>query len=319
MAPIAPASALAFAGAVCTAIQAVTIKYGSAKARETTTASPAFTAAFTTIVVSVGIFWTLLLAQGVPRGVFSLANAGPFVVAGILNPAVFRLLYFKGIDEVGAPVAAALMAMNPLVATVFAVPVLGETVTAATGLGMLCIVGGGVIIQSVQNAAGERENGGEGSGDLDLVARHVAAADTRSLLAPVVAMAVFGISYVVIKFGLNRFPDPVAGTAVAQTTALAAFLCIFLWSPGARRQVRSVNRPALGLFVVAGVVTASAQLANFFALDLGSAVTVIPLFNTFPLLVLVLTYAIAREVPRSATVLVGVLAIVGGSVLIEVF
>jgi drug/metabolite transporter (DMT)-like permease len=329
MSLIAPASVLALLSAVFVASQAVTIKHGSARARETATTSPAFAAAFTTIVVSTLIFWTLLLDQGIPAGTFGLAKAAPFVVAGVLNPAVFRLLYFRGIDEVGAPIAAAVLAMNPLVATVFAVPVLGETVTVATGVGIVCIVAGGVIIQSIQNAADVEGASDDGSGaaaanggasdDLDLVARQLATADARSLLAPLAAMAVFGISYVIITFGLNQFQEPVAGITIGQTTALVVFLGTILGSPSLRRQVRSVNGPALGLFVLAGVFTAIAQLANFFALDLGTVVTVIPLTNTFPLLVLVLTYAIAREVPRSVPVLVGVLSIIAGSVLVELF
>lgn len=326
---VATASFLAFCGAVFVACQAVTIKHATRRIRETATGSPAFTAAFATIVVSIVIFWGLLLARGIPSGAFTLANAGPFVLAGVLNPAAFRLLYFRGIDEVGAPIAAAMLAMNPVVATLLAVPVLGETLTLATGLGMLAIVGGGVTIQSLQNARDLEEapsdekavtalNGGA-SEELDLVARQLAAADARSLLAPGTAMVVFGVSYVIITFGLRRFPDPIVGTTIAQTTAFLVFLAIIAGSPAIRRQVGAVNRPALGLLLIAGVFTAFGQLANFFALEIGTVVTVIPLFNTFPLLVLALTYAIAREVPRSVPVLVGVLSIVVGSVLVEVF
>jgi len=313
MALIAPASVLAFAGAFFMASQAVTIKYGSRKARATMS-SPAFAAALTTIVVSVCIFWTLLVIQGVPADALTLTNAAPFVVAGLLNPAAFRFLYFTGIDEVGAPIAAALMAMNPLVATAVAVPVLGETLTLATGLGVLCIVAGGMIVQTVQNTA---DDPADADGELDVVTRQLAQADRRALLFPLGAMVVFGLSYVLIEFGLTQFPDPVYGTTVAQTTALIGFLAALAWAPSIRREVRSINRPALAIFLLAGVLTACAQLANFFALNIGTAVTVIPLFNTFPLLVLVFTYAIAREIPRSRAIVAGVLAIVVGSILVE--
>lgn len=312
MALIAEASALAFLGAVFIASQAVTINHGIDRARSTAASSPAFAAALATIVVSVVIFWSLLLIQGIPEGAFSLYNAGPFLFAGLLNPAVFRLLYFRGIEEVGAPVAAAFMAMNPLVATVAAVPMLGEEVTLATGLGVLFIVGGGIVIQTIQNADGE-------GSELDLVARRLAETSPRDLVYPLGSMVFIGISYVIIKFGLNRFSDPISATAIAQTAALVVFVVILVGSSDVRRRTRAVNHAALGVFAIAGVFTALAQLANFFALEIGTAVTVIPLFNTFPLLVLVLTYVIAREVPRSAVLLAGVVSIVVGSILIEVF
>lgn len=311
MALIAPASVLAFGGAVFIASQALTVNRGIVAAKTTTRESPAFAAAFTTIVVSVCIFWALLLAQGIPDGATALGNAAPFLVAGLLNPAVFRLLYFRGIEEVGASVAAALMAMNPLVATIAAVPLLGETVTLTTGVGVLCIVGGGIVLQTVQNADDET--------DLDVIARRLARARPRDLAYPLGAMVFIGVSYVIIKFGLNRYSDPLYATAIAQSAAFVAFLAIVAASPSARRTTASIDRRALGLFAIAGVFTALAQLANFFALEIGTAVQVIPLFNTFPLLVLVLTYLLAREVPKSPAVVLAVVSIVVGSVLIEVF
>nr|WP_254533286.1 EamA family transporter [Natrinema gelatinilyticum] len=98
---------------------------------------------------------------------------------------------------------------------------------------------------------------------------------------------------------------------------LVAFLAIVAASPTVRRTTTSIDRRALGLFAIAGVFTALAQLTNFFALEIGAAVLVIPLFNTFPLLVLVLTYLIARELPKSPAVILAVVSIVVGSVLIE--
>lgn len=314
MVSIAPSSALAFGAAVCIASQAVTIKAGIDRAKTTAADSPAFAAALTSIVVSVVIYWVLLVGQGVPTDAFSLGNAWPFVVAGVLNPAAFRLLYFRGIEEVGASIAAALMAINPLVATLLAVPVLGERVTAATALGVVCIVGGGVLIQLLQNASNA-----DAADETDVVARELAAADARSMVYPVGAMVLLGVSYVLIKYGLDRFPNPVSGTAIAQTAALGVFLVILVTSGATRRRVGTVNRAAIAIFALAGVFTALAQLANFSALVIGSAVSVIPLFNTFPLLVLGFTYARARQLPKSPLVVGAVAAIVVGSVLIEIF
>lgn len=315
MVGIALSSALALLGAVFIASQAITIQHGIRRAKSTATESPAFAAALTTIVVSVVIFWAMLLVRGVPTDAFTVANAAPFVVAGVLNPAIFRLLYFRGIEEVGPSIAAAFMAMNPLVAVMVAVPTLGEAVTVATGLGVVCIVAGGVVIQLTRNTMDET---GDGT-NLDVVTRQLARADPRGLLFPIGSTVFIGVSYVIIKYGLTRYPDPVSALAIAQTAALAVFLGLLLVSGRTRRRTAGVNRAALGIFVLAGVFTALGQIANFFAIDIGTAVSVIPLFNTFPLLVLVFSYAIARELPRSPKLIAAVLAIVLGTVLIELF
>lgn len=315
MTVIALSSVLALLGAVFIASQAVTIQHGIRRAETTTNGSPAFSAALMTIVVSVVIFWALLLTRGIAADAFSLYNAAPFVLAGILNPAIFRLLYFKGIEEVGPSIAAAFMAMNPLVAVALAVPTLGEAVTLATALGVGCIVAGGVVIQLTQHAADERDD----VTNLDVVTRQLANADPRHLLYPIGSTVFIGVSYVIIKYGLVRYPDPISALAIAQTAALVAFLSLLLVSAPVRRRTAGTNRAALGVFAVAGVFTALGQVANFFAIDIGTAVTVIPLFNTFPLLVLVFSYAIARELPRSPKLVAAVLAIVTGTVLIEAF
>lgn len=315
MAVIELSSALALLGAVFIASQAVTIQHGIRRAKATSAGSPAVSAALMTIVVSVVVFWALLVARGIAPDAFTPANAAPFVIAGILNPAIFRLLYFKGIEEVGPSIAAALMAMNPLVAVVLAVPVLGDEVSVATGLGVGCIVAGGFVIQLTQNAADETAD----VADLDVVTRQLVKANPRALLFPIGSMVFLGVSYVLIKFGLDRYPDPLSALAIAQTAALAGFLSLLLVSAEFRRRTEVANRAALGVFAVAGVFTALGQIANFFALDIGTAVSVIPLFNTFPLLVLVFSYAIAREFPRSPKLVGAVLAIVMGTVLIEAF
>ncbi|WP_254533287.1 EamA family transporter [Natrinema gelatinilyticum] len=98
---------------------------------------------------------------------------------------MFRLLYFRGIEEVGASVAAAIMAMNPLVVMTVAVPLLEETVTLATGVGVLCIVDGGVVLQTDQNT--------DDDADVDVIARRLARALPRDLAYPLGAMVFIGI------------------------------------------------------------------------------------------------------------------------------
>jgi drug/metabolite transporter (DMT)-like permease len=58
-------------------------------------------------------------------------------------------------------------------------------------------------------------------------------------------------------------------------------------------------------------------VANFFALQMGSAVAVIALADTFPLFVLAGQYGRARQLPRSYRVVAAVTAIVIGAILVE--
>jgi len=295
---------LSLFAAVCVAVQVLTVEAGLTRVR----GSAAFTAAAVSVVVSTALFWALLLWRGVPAGV-TPRRVAPFVVAGVLNPAVFRLVYFEGIDRVGARIAATIQATYPVVATVVAVGTLGETVSVWTGVGIAAIVAGGALLQFARSA--------EDTVSADLIARELVAVDARDLVYPVVATVVLGVSYVVVEYGLTGLGAPLVATATAQTTALVAFAGMVMVVPGWRAQFRSVSRPAYAYFVVAGVAVAAFWVAQFVALEAGSVVTVVPLVSSAPLFVVGFSYAVAGELPRSARVLAAILAIVAGVVLLQ--
>lgn len=308
MIPVEWVYALSLFAAVCVALQTIAVEVGLRR----TEGSGAFTAALVSIVVSVAVFWAILAVRGFPAGV-TVAGLVPFVVAGILNPAAFRLLYFEGIDRVGARVAATIQATYPAIATLLAVATLGETLSALTAGGVALIVVGGGILQFVRNVAAD-----DGAPATDLIAAELAELAPRDLVYPAVATVILAVSYVIVKYGLDQMPAPVVATATGQTTALVAFLGILAVSPRSRRQLSTVSRPAYLAFAGAGVAVAAFWLAQFFALEVGTVVTVIPLVSTAPLFVVAISYALARQLPRSARVVLAVLAIVGGVVLIQV-
>lgn len=308
MIPVEWVYGLSLFAALCVALQTIAVEAGLKR----TAGSGAFTAALVSIVVSVAIFWTILVVQGVPD-VVTPAGLVPFVVAGVVNPAAFRLLYFEGIDRVGARIAATIQATYPAIATLLAVATLGETLSILTGIGIALIVVGGGLLQFVRNAASPAEGGRT----TDLIARELVSVELGDLLYPGVAAVILGVSYVIVRYGLDQMPAPVVATATGQTTAMVAFLGILAASPRSRRQLTTVSRPAYLAFAAAGVAVAVFWLAQFFALEVGSVVTVIPLVSSAPLFVVAISYAIARELPRSARVLLAVLAVVGGVVLIQ--
>lgn len=238
----------------------------------------------------------------------TVGQLAPFVVAGLGTPAAFRLLYFRGIDRVGARVAAAVVGANPAVAALLAVPVLGESFTAASGIGLACIVAGDIVLQTSRTA---------GSDSSDLLVREFARMGARDLLVPAAALLALGASFVLVAIGLERVDDPLLGTAVGQTTALAAFLVSFGVSPAARSGVRIRDRLALAAFALAGVFVAANWLSWFSALRRGTVITVVPLSNVYPLVIVAISYAMVRRIPRSPRILGGIAAVIAGATLMR--
>lgn len=319
MAVVELAAGLAFLTALCIGLSTVAVGLGLDRMREEVTDSPVFGAAFVTLVVSLVVFWAAALVRGVPTAALSPTALAPFVVAGVLYPALFRLLYYTGIDRIGANVTGAIVAANPAVAGLLAIPLLGERFTAATAVGLLAIVGGAGLLQLADETGSDGDDGSDAS--TDVIVREVAGSSARDLLYPVGALVAVGVAYVLISHGLDSFSHPVTATAVTQTAGVLALLAVMLRSSDARRQVRFVSnhRAALTFFVASGTIVAVGWLSQFVALGLGSVVVVVPLVNTYPLVIAAVSYGLARQLPRSPRVLVGILAIVVGASLMQAF
>jgi len=295
--------ALSLLTACCFGLQALVVARGLDRAGDLD--APAFAAALVSVVVSLVAFWLLVAARGIPLPA-DPARLLPFVAAGVLYPAAFRLLYYAGIDRVGAAVSSAVVTANPVVAVALAVVVLGAPLPVSDAVGLIAVVGGGVLLQFARQSAG--------SGTSDPVLAALDDAGPRAFAYPVGAALAVGVGYVLVDWGLAGLPRPALGTAITQTTALVVFAGAAAVSPARRGSARAVwARPAaLVPFVAAGALVAAAWLGQFTALRTGDVVVVLPLVYTYPLLVVGATYAAARTVPRSPRLLAAVVGIVGG-------
>lgn len=298
---------LALTAAVAFALYTVVVERGLAAVDDPEGTSPAMAAAFYFTVVAFVVFWGLATARGLLYSAFTPGNVWPFLVAGIAYPALFRFLYYESIDRVGASVASAIMGAYPAVSALTAVAALGEVLPSTAGFGIVLIIGGVVLLQLTRQGDGDVE---------DVVGQKLSASGAVDLLFPILTMLVTGSSYVLIKFGLNSWPgDPITATAITQTPALFIFGAWAL-TPEARRQLR-VPRVALYAFLGASVFNVVGWLGQFYALKLGTVVTVVPLLNTIPLMVLVFSYAEARQLPSSPRVIGAVVAIIVGVTLVR--
>jgi len=331
MAVVELAAGLAFLTALCIGLSTVAVGIGLDRVRADHDGSPVFAAAFVTLVVSLVVFWAAALVRGVPVSALTPAALWPFVLAGVLYPALFRLLYYTGIDRIGANVTGAVVAANPAVAGLLAIAFLDERFTAATALGLLAIVAGAGLLQLAEvtdpdgdEAAVDADGpsaDGAGTVATDVIVRELAGSDARDVLYPLGALVAVGVGYALISFGLDGFPDTVTATAVTQTAGVLTLLAVLLRSADARRQVGVVSghRGGLAFFVAAGAVVAVGWLSQFAALGIGSVVVVVPLVNTYPLVIAAVSYGLARQLPRSPRVVAGIVAIVVGASLMQAF
>jgi uncharacterized membrane protein len=216
-----------------------------------------------------------------------------FVFSGVAGTAAGRLFRVASIDKVGAPVAAAVGNLAPLVATGLAVALLGERVTFAILTGTLVIVAGTVLLSLSGKQVGF---------------------PARYLVYPLLAAWCFGMVQVVRKMGLSE-TGPLFDAALNITAAMVAATA-FVVASGKLRMLRC-DRPSFLYFVGGGAAENFGVLLVIVALGLGDVSVVSPLSAVSPLFVLLLAFLFPSGAKRlSWRVVFGSALIVLGVVLL---
>ncbi len=246
------------------------------------------------VVGTIGLWAVALLTGRV--GPLPAGGVALFALAGLVGTAGGRLLRFISIEKVGAPIAAALFNLNPLISSCLAILLLGERVTTSILAGTLVIVAGTIELSISGRRVGVRP---------------------RQLGLPLLSAACFGVVAILRKLGLNEI-TAVAGSAINVTTALLAF-ATFVVASG-QQSALSCRRASLIYFIAAGIAENAAVFLNVVALDLGNVSVVAPLYGSAPIFVLFLSFFFLRGVETlSARVVLGTLLIVFGVYLITAF
>jgi len=277
--PIVPALALtaAFLGAAAT----IFIRQGLR-------GSDAYTGFWVNVVVGAVAAWIAVAVTGGPGPVTRKALAF-FVLAGLVGTVAGRLLRFIAIERVGASVAAAIVNLNPLLATLFAIALLGERVTLPIVTGTIVITVGTVL--------------------LSMSGQHVGF-HPRLLVYPLMSATCFGLVSVLRKIGLGG-AGPIIGMALNVTTAAVAFAA-FMLASGKHGALICRRRP-LAYFVAAGLMENVAVFLNLVALGMGTVSVVTPLYGSSPIFVLLLSFFFLRGIERlTGRIVAGTLLIVLG-------
>jgi uncharacterized membrane protein len=276
---------LALASALISAIATILIRQGLR-------GSNPYTGFWINVVIGSVVLWAAVFATGGPTRI-SPTGLGFFVLAGLLGTVAGRLLRFVSIEQVGAPIAAALTGLNPLISSGLAILILGERVTLPIVFGTVVIVAGTVLLSLDGRRVGVRP---------------------IQIAIPILSATCFGVVAILRKLGLSQ-TGPVLGTAVNATTALVAFTT-FLVVAGQRRAFVCRGR-SLAYFVAAGLAENASVFLTIVALSIGTVSVVIPLTGSAPIFVLVLSVLFLKGIDRlSRRITLGTLLIVLGVYLV---
>ena len=249
---------MALASALCSATATILIQRGLRRSN--------FFAGFW-INVAVGMLglWSAVFLL-VPREEYTWRAVPYFVLSGVLGTSAGRLFRVVAIEKVGAPVAASINNLSPLIATGLAIVLLGERVTPPILGGTLVIVLGTVLLSLSGKQGGFR---------------------SRHLVYPFLSASCFGVVAIIRKLGLAA-AGPLFGSAINITAAMVASTA-FVLASGHRGALRC-DRRSLLYFIGGGIAENGGVFLVLVALGLGGVSVVIPLAGTAPLFVLLLAF-----------------------------
>lgn len=254
---------MALSSALCAALAAILIQRGLRGASF-------YAGAWINVVVGAVAAWSAA-ALLVPLEEYSWQAVPYFALSGLIGTTGGRLFRVLAIQKVGAPVAAAVNNMTPLVASGMAILLLGERVTPPIVGGTLVIVAGTILLSLSGRYVGFRP---------------------RDLAFPFIAASCFGSVQILRKLGLAS-AGPLLGATINVTAALIA-MTAFVVASGNRGSLRCSRRSLL-YFIGGGIAENGGVFLLLLALGFGDVSVVIPLAGTAPLFVLGLAYLFPSE------------------------
>ncbi len=262
---------LAAIGAGALAVQALCIRYGTVKSQSTQ-------ALLIVLAVNLVALVPITFVFADPLNEFTQRSLLAFIAAGLVGTMAGRAFYYEGIKRIGASRSEPIKASQPLHASLLAVIILGEVVTAPHFVSMLCIVVGVALItwETAQN--------GTTSGETSRIA----------LLFPVMGAVLYGIEPVIAMLGFDEGTSALSGLLVKTGSAAIGFGAYLVW----RRAVPAIsayNIAELRWLVAAGLANTTFLVAYYSALEVSTVAVVVPIVQSSPLLVIVLSALFVRN------------------------
>ena len=257
------------------------------------------TAVISSLLINIIFLWAVSLLF-VPLSSLTSASILIFVLVGLFQPGLTRLLTYKGIDTLGVAITDPIRATTPVFSAMMAIIFLGEKITPAIVVATMMIIAG-ITFLSWR------------SGSMKLAGSAV------YLWYPIAASALAGATQVVRKFGLAAVPHPFLAAAVTASSSLVVSV-LTLWYVEKSQETWKMNRQCFWWFLAAGVTISLAMVCIYYALDLGKVSVVIPISSTGPLFSLILTALFLRDVERvTLRIVLSAAMIIGGVVLLTLW
>ncbi|MFQ5826756.1 MAG: DMT family transporter [Dehalococcoidia bacterium] len=289
-------SVLSVLSATCFALSAICTRRGVLKVTDSSVG------VMLSNFLAVPLFALILLGMGqmAEVGAFTWQEYIFLAIAGIFHFIVGRSFYYLGIQIVGANMANILVSGHPFYSVVSGLIIFHEPLTRELAVGASLVIAGILLIVWGPMASGQSRS--LPSGVL-----------LKGILSALAAGLIYGLTPIPIKWGLGAGGSPEAGTFISYVAAAAVSLGM-LSSKSKRDSFMGMGRGALLWFSFGGFFVGMAQLFRYIALTLIPMSRVGPLIAISPLLVILFSFIVNRNLETfRIRVILGGVAVVSGT------
>ena len=244
------------------------------------------------------------IVHGVPT--ITLQSFLAFVAAGLSGSLLARITLIKSVQTIGASRTSPIAASNVFFASLIAIILFDERLTALHVLGIVLVVAGVAVITW------------ETSHDVDPGA---SLRERRSaLILPIVGAILLGFEPIFITLGLSGGTAVLPGVAIKAVAATVGFVLYLKLRTGLPAELLRWSSHTKW-YVGAGLTSTIGIVTFFAALEVAPVVLVVPLVQTSPLLVVVLSaLLLPTHLERvTARLVAGALVVVAGAMLVSIF
>lgn len=244
------------------------------------------------LIVGTPLLWLTAVSRGPPT--MSTKAFTLYVLAGLLNFVIGRLLFYYAITYAGAATASIATSPTVIVSALMAWVILGESLTVLQLLGIILVVLAVYLVY--RSPSGEALHGGKTS---------------LGILAGLASTIVFASTAVIVRSASGYMDtDPIYGVAISYTSALPIVILLNKGVP----DPRLLPRKHFYYMTLAAVIVALAQLSRYFSLHLVTVAGASVIISLFPFFTILFTYMFRQELkekPELIHLLASTLAVIG--------
>jgi drug/metabolite transporter (DMT)-like permease len=243
------------------------------------------------------------------------AGVAWFALSGLLTVFLGRTLLYQSIAYLGAIRASTLLRLNPFFSVVLAALILGETISAVAGTGMVLIALSFVLLLRRSLGAFVPD---KGEPLPSTAGREAAPSPLHYVFGPASAFS-YALGNVVRKHALVIIPDSNLGTLISALAGLLSYAAAALFVERYRSALLGVFRNATRWQVAAGLAASAGQLCQFAAIQYIEVSRAVMISSSEIFLSMFLAVYVLKTEPRpDALTLVAAVTAMAGVVLVAV-